>query len=66
MQKLQKLTEKWILPTKGGISLSFKSDQRSANTLLTSGGPQCVRLWKMHWLALPLVVVVSFSPRTHH
>ena len=26
------------LPTKGGSSFSFSSDQRSDNTLLTSGG----------------------------
>ena len=29
---------KRTVPTKGGISLSFSSDQRSANTLLTDGG----------------------------
>ena len=49
MQKLPAASDKNVqrkgtVPTKGGISLSFSSNQQSANTWLIGGGRQCARL----------------------
>ena len=37
------------VPTEGEISLSFSSDQQSANTLLTGGGHQCCFFYLLYF-----------------